>query len=204
MKRPTARHTTACLLLGICLVSSLPQSAGASSNDPLAASLASDLVRNRAQISIFRHDDRRDLGCENRRFVSAEVVNRPRVVNQTLGERKWIEKWSLDRCGRKIAYHVYFTVVGEGGAYFSFREAGLAETMQARAAKPRTLKLAKPLMKGGDVRALQTALRNEGIKVATDGVYGPDTRNAVIAFQQKNGLTADGIAGPATSARLGL
>lgn len=203
MKRPTARHTAACLLLGICLVSSLPQSAAAS-NDPLAASLASDLVKTRAQISIFRHDDGQDLRCQNRRFVSAKVINRPRVVNQTLGERKWIEKWSLDRCGHKIAYHVYFTVVGEGGAYFSFREAGLAETKQARAAKPRVLKLAKPLMKGGDVQALQTALRKRGIKVATDGVFGPDTRNAVIAYQQKSGLTPDGIAGPATSARLGL
>ena len=204
MKRPTARHSAACLLLGICLVSSLPLSAAAASPDPLAASLASDLVQSRAQISIFRHDDRRDLGCQNRRFVGAEVVNRPRVVNQALNERKWLERWSLDRCGQQIAYHVYFTVVGEGGAYFSFREAGLTETMQARAPKARTLKLAKPLMKGRDVRALQTALRKEGIKVATDGVYGPDTRNAVIAYQKKKGLTADGIAGPTTSARLGL
>ena len=57
MKGSTVRHQYACLLLGFCLVSSLPQSASASNNGPLAASLASDLVQSRAQISIFRHDD---------------------------------------------------------------------------------------------------------------------------------------------------
>lgn len=204
MKRSTARHSTACILLGICMVSPLPHTAGAATGNPLAASLATDLVQSRAQVSIFRHDDRQDLGCQDRRFVDAKVMNRPRVVNQTLNERKWIERWSLDRCGQKISYDVYFTLVGDGGAFYSFREAGFTETLQARAPKVRTLKLGKPLMKGRDVQALQLALLGEGIDVDTDGVFGPDTRNAVIAYQKKNGLTADGIAGPTTSARLGL
>ena len=56
----------------------------------------------------------------------------------------------------------------------------------------------------GDVRALQVALLGEGLEVATDGVFGPNTRNALMAYQKKSGLTADGIAGPATSASLGL
>ena len=37
-----------------------------------------------------------------------------------------------------------------------------------------------------------------------DGVYGWRTVEAVKAFQRKNGLTADGIAGPATLAKIGL
>jgi peptidoglycan hydrolase-like protein with peptidoglycan-binding domain len=199
MKGSTVRHQYACLLLGFCLVSSLPQSASASNNGPLAASLASDLVQSRAQISIFRHDDQMDVGCQSRRFVSSKIVNRPRVVNQALNERKWLERWSLDRCGQEISYDVYFTVVGEGGAYYSFREASPNHSFYAR-----TLRLHQPRMEGGDVRALQVALLGEGLEVATDGVFGPNTRNALMAYQKKSGLTADGIAGPATSASLGL
>ena len=39
---------------------------------------------------------------------------------------------------------------------------------------------------------------------AVDGIYGPKTETAVRKFQQKNGLTPDGIAGPATLQKIGL
>lgn len=39
---------------------------------------------------------------------------------------------------------------------------------------------------------------------SVDGIYGNATRNAVVAFQKANGLTADGVAGPKTIAALGL
>jgi uncharacterized protein (TIGR02594 family) len=42
------------------------------------------------------------------------------------------------------------------------------------------------------------------LQVKADGVFGPHTRNAVIAFQKRAKLTADGIAGPETLASLGL
>ena len=51
---------------------------------------------------------------------------------------------------------------------------------------------------GRQVRLLQQALG--GIKV--DGVFGPETEQAVRAFQANNGLTVDGIVGPMTSAAL--
>jgi peptidoglycan hydrolase-like protein with peptidoglycan-binding domain len=35
-----------------------------------------------------------------------------------------------------------------------------------------------------------------------DGHYGPATQSAVAAFQQSNGLTADGIVGPQTAAAI--
>lgn len=42
------------------------------------------------------------------------------------------------------------------------------------------------------------------VGVKADGVYGRLTRAAVIQFQQKHGLTADGQVGPATWAKMGL
>lgn len=38
--------------------------------------------------------------------------------------------------------------------------------------------------------------------VPADGMYGADTANAVISFQRKHGITADGLVGPATWALL--
>ena len=204
MKGFSVRRHCARLALGACFASVLPHAAGAATGNPLASSLATDLVQSRAQISIFKHDDQMDLSCQQRRFMSSNVLTRPRVVNQTLNERKWVERWSLDRCGQRIAYDVYFTVVGDGGAFYAFREAEAGQTYYAQAPKARTLKLHQPLMKGRDVQELQVALLKEGFDVATDGIFGRNTRDVVIAYQKKHGLTADGIAGHATSAKLGL
>lgn len=203
MRWSVRRHCTH-LALGICLSSLLPQATGAATGDPLAASLATDLIQSRAQISIFKRDDQVDLSCQQRRFVDSEVLSKPRVVNKSLNERKWVERWSLERCGQQIYYDVYFTAVGEGGVFYSFREAEAGQAYYAEAPKARTLKLNEPLMKGKDVRVLQLALLGEGIEVSTDGVFGPNTHDAVIAYQKKHGLTPDGIAGPATSAKLGV
>lgn len=52
--------------------------------------------------------------------------------------------------------------------------------------------------RGADVRYLQTKLR-----LTADGIFGPKTRAAVIAFQKSKGLTADGIVGPRTWAAIG-
>jgi len=53
-------------------------------------------------------------------------------------------------------------------------------------------------MKGPDVVELQKNLNSLGYQVAVDGYFGTATENAVRAFQQDNGLTADGIVGPET------
>ena len=39
---------------------------------------------------------------------------------------------------------------------------------------------------------------------AVDGVFGKETYNAVVWFQEKNGLKADGAVGPSTAAALGI
>lgn len=56
---------------------------------------------------------------------------------------------------------------------------------------------------GDAVEKLQQALKNLGYTPGTiNGVYHSDTIAAVKAFQKKNGLTADGLAGSATQAKL--
>jgi peptidoglycan L-alanyl-D-glutamate endopeptidase CwlK len=58
---------------------------------------------------------------------------------------------------------------------------------------------------GSDVAALQQALVDHGFPPgAIDGVFGPGTHAAVIAFQQFAGLQADGVVGTQTAAALGL
>lgn len=58
---------------------------------------------------------------------------------------------------------------------------------------------------GSAVRTIQTKLKNWGYyDGAVDGIFGSQTTQAVKYFQQKNGLTADGIVGPATLKALGM
>ncbi|MGN9865908.1 peptidoglycan recognition protein family protein [Bacillus swezeyi] len=70
-------------------------------------------------------------------------------------------------------------------------------------------KVKNPMMKGTAVRQIQEALsalhfypnrnaKNHGI----DGYYGPDTADAVRRFQLMHGLSADGIYGPKTKAKI--
>ena len=58
---------------------------------------------------------------------------------------------------------------------------------------------------GSDVTAVQKKLIGWGyLSGSADGKYGAKTRDAVLAFQRKNGLSADGRVGPATAAAMGL
>ena len=54
-------------------------------------------------------------------------------------------------------------------------------------------------MYGDLVKAMQTALKNQGYFTGTpDGYFGDATERAVESFQRTNGLNVDGAAGPAT------
>jgi lysozyme len=66
---------------------------------------------------------------------------------------------------------------------------------QAPTLSPRTLKLTDNLMKGDDVRRVQEALKNAGIVIKADGFFGKDTAQAIKQFQEKHGLTVDGMVG---------
>ena len=59
--------------------------------------------------------------------------------------------------------------------------------------------------KGSEVKEVQRRLKQWGYyNGAVDGVFGAGTKKAVIAFQKKNGLTADGVVGKSTYKALGM
>lgn len=61
--------------------------------------------------------------------------------------------------------------------------------------------------RGPEVVTLQRELNRQLFPrpgLSADGIFGPMTRNAVVAFQRQAGLTPDGILGPMTRAALGM
>ncbi len=83
----------------------------------------------------------------------------------------------------------------------AYKEKALTEQTQA-ALQAAVLKQGS---KGSEVKEVQSRLKKWGYyKGSVDGVFGAQTRAAVIAFQKKNGLTADGIVGKATYQALGM
>ena len=63
----------------------------------------------------------------------------------------------------------------------------------------RMLYITRPMMQGDDVRDLQRRLNRLGFDAGyDDGLYGPQTAEAVREFQLNVGLAVDGIAGPST------
>lgn len=65
--------------------------------------------------------------------------------------------------------------------------------------------LSKQGSSGNEVRSIQRRLKEWGYySGSVDGIYGASTKAAVIKFQKANSLKADGVAGNATLAAIGL
>jgi|GEM_PF-566573 len=75
----------------------------------------------------------------------------------------------------------------------------LFDTISGGNSYSRILKVTSPLMYGEDIRVVQNKLNSLGYVAGTaDGYYGNMTRDAIINFQSKKGLDADGEVGPNT------
>ena len=57
--------------------------------------------------------------------------------------------------------------------------------------------------RGSLVSLLQKGLKRAGFELEVDGVFGEETRRKLTRFQRREGLTEDGVAGPATEQALG-
>lgn len=83
---------------------------------------------------------------------------------------------------------------------FSFASfVGDFDTNVASASELKTNQVLRVGSKGGDVVHLQSKLKAQNyLNGRADGIYGPQTRNAVTKFQRNKKLAVDGIAGPQT------
>jgi peptidoglycan hydrolase-like protein with peptidoglycan-binding domain len=82
-----------------------------------------------------------------------------------------------------------------------------AQATETADATPTTEGVSSPLNlgdQGADVTALQERLAAEGLPVTVDGVYGQETADAVMAFQEQEQLTIDGVVGSETGEALGI
>ena len=82
-----------------------------------------------------------------------------------------------------------------------------ASATETAEAAPTTETISSPLSfgdSGPDVVIVQERLAAEGLPVTADGVYGQETADAVIAFQEQEQLTVDGVVGSETGEALGI
>ena len=82
-----------------------------------------------------------------------------------------------------------------------------APATETAEAAPTTEGISSPLNVGdrsADVTVLQERLAAEGLPVTVDGVYGQETVDAVMAFQEQEQLTVDGVVGSETGEALGI
>lgn len=89
-----------------------------------------------------------------------------------------------------------------GGGAFAVQQASAAPSQYLSTQAASSLPVAKVGSEGAKVKLAQRALAAHGFKVEADSKYGPATKAAVIKFQKKKGLAADGVVGPKTWAKL--
>jgi hypothetical protein len=109
-------------LIAGCASTDSSSSPGTPSGSYHIGSMASEFLQSKTQMHILDDDDKAAPGCQQKRFVKVEVTRLPTINTvglEGVAERKWTEQWTLDRCGSAVPYDVFFTEVGDGGAYFS-------------------------------------------------------------------------------------
>ncbi|SDY70392.1 N-acetylmuramoyl-L-alanine amidase [Proteiniborus ethanoligenes] len=99
---------------------------------------------------------------------------------------------------------IFILVAFVGGTLYVNQRMYSAQAKESAMLQPQTRTLYWG-SRGEDVRKVQSKLSQWGYYFDNvDGIYGPSTYRAVRRFQRANGLTEDGVVGPATAKAIGI
>ncbi len=137
-------------------------------------------------------------GTGNRHSISVEIcVNSDGNFEKAKQNAIWLVQYLMDKHNISITNVVQHNKWSGKNCPRKLRASGWNEFLnQIKAGASnyrRILKITNPYMTGEDVRKVQQRL-----SITADGVYGPDTANAVIQFQMSHKLVSDGIVGEET------
>lgn len=145
--------------------------------------------------------------------MEVENEKRPLNLRSLCGEPTEIlfdyigyQEKELSKMNKKLTKLAFFAVILALVCTFSaiVIQKNANDAVMSRIETVETLTL-KQGSKGSTVRQIQQKLKNWGYyNGAVDGIFGSGTKKAVIRFQQKNKLTADGIVGAKTLQALGI
>ena len=63
-----------------------------------------------------------DMSCPHARVINTEIVKKPRHVQVRDGRMvrgEWAERWTVDFCGKSVAFRIEYSADGSGGVNFS-------------------------------------------------------------------------------------
>jgi cell wall-associated NlpC family hydrolase len=136
-------------------------------------------------------DGRRDLAC-------VETWQRSLKRSRLRRERAATHRTNLP-ASRKVGFAVAASALL---APLAQQTASAQETATTATTTTATAATSSGLLRVGS-RGPEVSRIQSQLGIAADGVFGPATKAAVIAFQQRNGLLVDGIVGPQTRGALG-
>jgi hypothetical protein len=121
--RPSLSGPFSIIALGLVLLlggSDAARAGAASSGAYNYGSVASEFLQSKTLANILSREDLAAPSCATHHWLKATVVSEPvSTTKDSVTERKWTERWFFDRCGKQVFYWVFFTEVGQGGAYVS-------------------------------------------------------------------------------------
>ena len=168
--------------------------------------------------SVYRGRPENAVGAHagNNNYDSIGICFEGNFMTETMGDAQRkagqeLVQYLKDKYGiSKVQRHSDVNATGCPGTHFPFKEIseGAVEEKPTESAAGGFTAVFPQLSKGdkGDkVRVLQELLRGKGYDLGTygtDGDFGGATRSAVVAFQVRSGLSADGIVGRNTWSKL--